>query len=66
MAESKEKKATRLFGGNESEKLSELNTQGGRRKNPAQRLRRKMEASIEAKARKRRAREAPASAAWKP
>lgn len=51
---------------NEAEELSGLNVETASGKDSAQRLRRKMEASIEDKARKRRKREVPASSAWKP
>ena len=65
MADKQQKRLTKPLGANESEQLSSLNTQARRSQAP-ERLRRKMEASIEAKAHKRRRREAPASAAWKP
>jgi len=61
-----EQKISKQQGANEAEQLSSLNAQTARGKPTGQRFRRKMEASIEAAARKRRRREAPASAAWKP
>ena len=48
----------------EAEELDGLNAET-RRGNTPQRLRRKMEATIEGKARKRRSGEAPASSGWK-
>ena len=49
----------------EAEELDGLNAETRRRGNTPQRLRRKMEATIEGKARKRRGRERPASSGWK-
>ncbi len=50
---------------NEAEELDALNAELKRRRNTPERVRRRVEATIEAKARKRRGREVPASAAWK-
>lgn len=66
MANTKESRVTRPISGNATEELDGLNADTRRRSNPSKRLRRRMEATIEAKAKKRRKREAPASAAWKP
>ena len=51
----------RPVGTDAAEQLSALNTRVKRRNDPAQRLRRRMEASIEAGARKRRGKETAAS-----
>ena len=49
----------------EAEELDRLNTETSQRGNTSEKLRRKMEATIEGKASKRRRREAPASSGWK-
>jgi hypothetical protein len=45
--------------------LDALNADRSHRVKPAEQVRRKMEATIEAKTKQRRGREAPASSAWK-
>ena len=60
------RKPTRPVGADETEQLTSLNAQTLRPGKPGERLRKKMEASIETKARKRRSREVPSSSAWKP
>jgi hypothetical protein len=60
------RKPTRPVGVDETEQLTSLNAETLRPGKAGQRLRQKMEASIETKARKRRNREVPSSSAWKP
>ena len=61
----RKKERGHLAGTNEAEELDSLNADTQRRRNAPERIRRKLEATIEAKAKKRRGREVPASAAWR-
>jgi len=65
MEKRSEAEKSKLLGANEAEELDALNADVRTGPSPSQKIRRKIEATIESKARKRRKSEKPASAAFK-